>query len=101
MELGCGQTRSFVTPGIGFGGLAYRGYAGSVGFSIGPGGCPRRKIVTDFPLPRVLGLELRIQGAAKATSTHSARKSIGPSKVVVSLPPLREILAGWGLEAYA
>ena len=72
MELDCDQTRSFVTPGLGFGGLAPRGYTGAVGFSIGPGRCPSRQIVADLPFPRVPGSELYIQGAAKTSSAHSA-----------------------------
>ena len=79
MELGCGQTRSFLTPGIGFGGFAFLGYAGSVGFSIGPGGRPPRKIDASFPLSRALGLGLRNQSAAKATSATSALKSTCPA----------------------
>ena len=104
MELGCGQARGPATPGIGFGGLAYLGYARSVRFSIGPGRRPRRKIDAYSSVPRVFGLGLHNQGAAKATSAHSVRKSIESSKVDVSrvsLPPLREILLKRGLEAYA
>ena len=103
MELGCSQTRGPATPGIGFGGLAYLGYAGSVGFSIGPGRCPSRKIDAYSSVPRVLGLELLNQGTAKASSAHSVRKSIGSTKVVapqVSIPLFQKILLGRGLEAY-
>ena len=42
--------------------------------------------------------------AAKATSAQSARKSAGSSKIAApreSLPLFREILVGWGFEAYA
>ena len=100
----CGQTRGLVTPGFGFGGLPSCGYAGAVGFSIGFGRCPSRQIVADFPLPRVPGLELGIQGAAKASATHSAREPRGPSKVApprTALPIAQTIFAGWGLETFA
>ena len=103
MALDCDQTRGFVTPGFGFGVLAPCGYAGAVGFSIGLGRCPPRQIVADVPLPRVLGLELCIQGTAKAPSTQSARESSGPSKVApprTPLPFVQKIFVGWGLGAF-